>query len=259
MKKVTLIFVQFLLVLLLIGFNAHAAPVVFERALPTDNLNNAAGFYRSNVTWGYNDSGDYSYYTGDDFILDGDKPWIIEDFTVWFTEEELSSATFDLWFGSENDSLLSVVSTTSLFTSIKYINGESYQGGSGKYYYLYELTFQGLGFVANNNQLYNFSVTSTLPNPLFLHASNKDLSGSTQDGADDLFKWFWSADDALSLYYGGTQDSNRNNPGGSGWDKSSDINVRITANPVPEPGTIALLGIGLAGLGFYGYRRRNKV
>lgn len=27
---------------------------------------------------------------------------------------------------------------------------------------------------------------------------------------------------------------------------------------VPEPGTIALLGIGLAGLGFYGYRRKNK-
>ena len=42
-----------------------------------------------------------------------------------------------------------------------------------------------------------------------------------------------------------TYDSNQPNF----WDKSSDINVRIDGNQIPEPTTMALMGLALAGLG----------
>jgi hypothetical protein len=36
------------------------------------------------------------------------------------------------------------------------------------------------------------------------------------------------------------------------------VSVTINAAPVPEPGTMMLLGIGMLGLAVYGKRRMNK-
>ena len=77
------------------------------------------------------------------------------------------------------------------------------------------------------------------PHPL---TSNAALSGSQQDGANDFWKWFYQGT------FGGDFGA------GDGWNKGSDINVRIAANPVPEPATMLLLGAGL--LGLVGLRKR---
>ncbi len=51
--------------------------------------------------------------------------------------------------------------------------------------------------------------------------------------------------------------SNFSNIPGDAWGAALD-NVRVDAAPVPEPGTIALFGIGMLGMAIYGKRRMNK-
>jgi len=46
------------------------------------------------------------------------------------------------------------------------------------------------------------------------------------------------------------------NPVGSHFDIATDTDMFLA--PVPEPSSIALFGIGLATLGFVGYRRRKQ-
>lgn len=242
MKKLILI-----LAMALIAGSAMAAETVYDRALPTDNLNNASGSNRSNVAWGFGDS----YYSGDTFNISGGPSWLIDSLTVWRVGDQ-GATTYTLWVGSQ-DSLTSIASISSSdSTIVTYSDGSTYQGSSGSYINMYEMAFSGLNLKVAGDTDYHFTVTATdndgYVTPLYLHASNAALSGSTQDGADDLFQWFYA--DSGTVVYGDFYDSY-----GAGWDKSSDINVSITAVAVPVPGAIVLGGIGLSLVGWMKKRK----
>ena len=77
---------------------------------------------------------------------------------------------------------------------------------------------------------------------MFLHASNAALSGSPQDGSDNLM--------LAGIYSAGTVSSVETwTSAGNGWDKASDVNVQVLGT-VPDAGsTVLLLGLALTGLG----------
>jgi hypothetical protein len=234
----------------------QADPVVFDRGLPVynaaaPNLNNAAGANRSNVAWA---DSDYAtgWFTGDNFTIAGAGQTTIKDLTVWVagTGDLPSYDTFTLWTGLDTGTVGTTTVTelrTStvggadlVFTPATYSNGETYQRSSGAWIPLYELTFQDLNWTVDNGTSYAFGVSGADASEnlimVSLHASNAALSNSMQEGADGAFYGF---DNGTLAYIWDTA------PGADGgWDKSSDINVRITAVPVPGALLLGLFGLG---------------
>jgi hypothetical protein len=222
-----------------------SAGVIFERALPTANLNDTAGANRSNVSWA---PGDSSYILGDDFTLASDS--VINSLSVWEVSNNGAPTTefgsISLYAGADpNLSLISSIYSSSL------VSGYQYQGSSGAFYDVYKITFSGLNWSVPGGVLYDFGIGATAgtESSLFLHGSNAALSGSTQNGADGVFLGF----DGPPYSYTFAIDS------AAGevplWDKSSDINVEIDGSAVPEPATFGLLAIGAGA--FLVLRRRR--
>jgi hypothetical protein len=208
-----------------------SAGILFERALPTANLNDAAGANRSNIAWA---PGDSTYILGDDFTLASDS--VVDSLSVWEVSNGASPATefgsLSLYAGADPDlSLISSIYSSSL------VSGYQYQGSSGNFYDVYKITFSGLNWSVPGGVMYDFGIGATpgTQSSLFLHGSNAALSGSTQDGADGVFLGFTGPPYTVTYVI----DSN-----GNGWDKSSDINVEIDGSAVPEPATFGLLAIG---------------
>ena len=216
-----------------------SAGVIFERALPTANLNNAAGADRSNIAWA---PGDSSYILGDDFTLASDS--VINSFSVWEVSNNGSPSTefgsLSLYVGADDGGVGALSLISSSYTS-SLVSGYQYQGSSGTFYDVYEITFSGLDLSAAGGVLYDFGIGATpgTESSLFLHGSNAALSGSTQDGADGFYLGYTGP--PYSLFY--VIDSN-----GNGWDKSSDINVEIDGSAVPEPATFGLLAMSAGAL-----------
>jgi hypothetical protein len=143
--------------------------------------------------------------------------------------------------------------------------GQDYQGSSGSFIQIFEVVLSDLNLELERGTSYQFGLEcrgagdtdNDTPDVFgddvytlcFPHAANKDLAGTQQDGADDLYRYFFVDDPAGPAAAGGTLDSD-----GFGWDKSSDIGIQVFAE-VPEPATLALFGLALSGLGVMRRRR----
>lgn len=229
---------------------AGAAPTVFTRALPTENLNNDAGSIRSNVAW----SNENEYVSGDDFTIGNPgEQWVITGIRTWNIGhlgnafgDEFSDTTLYFGTGAISEVAHDTVASGSnigdnlniTHTPVTYANESDYQAQGGDYRQIWQNDYTNLSIPINGGEKYYFAVDGTAANYLwFNHASNEALSGSTQDGSDG--KWVaWSKSDLSTPNIcdsnepiGGTCDG--------GWDKSSDINVQVFATQVePNSGEI---------------------
>jgi hypothetical protein len=230
---------------------AMASSMLVDRGLPTDNLNNSAGANRSNVSWAFTEytSADY-WLVGDTFTNTSTQTWSITSIRLW----TVGQTDTTILRGGIDGSTIGVISDATYAD----LSSSLYQGSASATSAMHQVDF-AVNITLAAGQTYSFFLDGSGSAAAgkgtfapFVHASNAALSGSPQVGADNLMLYanvLGGIVDALSV---GTWSSSE--PSG-GWDKPSDVNVQVFGTAVPEPGTLALLGLGLAGLGL---SRRRK-
>lgn len=223
--------------------------MVIDRGLPNTNLNNSAGADRSNVSW----SNGNDYVSGDDFTIGtAGQKWIVTGIRTWTPAMSVLGDEYSdmsLYFGngsihkikygtlsrgsSINNNTDIVYSTASYLSSppVSY-----YEGGRGKQYTIWQTDFNNLHLVVNGGKKYYFAVDATPTDSndyWFNHASNKDRSGSQQQGSDN--RWLaWDKNNLDTTPFVCDSMGEMRNICDGGWDKSSDINVQVFAVQVRQ-------------------------
>jgi hypothetical protein len=229
--------------------------LVVDRGLPQANLNNVSGTARSNVRW----ASDGESFLGDDFSIGAaGERWVIDSIRTWAVPglksdpEHLGDFYQDvrLYFGMSNGSLTPRVTATlqagsDETGSSNVLISEATKSGAVPYddfgaaMRIWQIDFTNLNLVVNGGVKYGFGVWGlgrAIPGngdkgfEWFNHASNAELSGVKQDGADGLMLTFDGSGKAQGSF----------SAQGNGWDKNSDINVQVFAHRVAGPsGTLA--------------------
>jgi hypothetical protein len=241
MKKLCSVFL--ILMIISIAATGTQAALIFDRGLPTANLNNDAGSNRSNVMWAFGADSNGQWLAGDDFTLSNTGNYYVETISVWST-----SSTGSLWLGA-NGGTITNLGTASSSTLVTYpgtsLNYET--STAGTFRDIYQLTFT-VNSVLSGGTTYQFFLDgpTTGTSYAYLHSSNAALSGSTQQGSDNYML-------AASVLNGTLSNVEQWTSLGNGWDKASDANIQVYGAPVPIPAAVWLLGSGL--LGLVGLRR----
>ena len=254
----------------LVGYSHDAtAALLFDRGLPSQNLNNAAGANRSNIRWA-TDAQNQGFF-GDDFTIGSvGETYTIDTLRVWVVPglsigdpnslNDFFNSVSLLVGGSAGSNLTSLASTTNFvsdpnisFTKVTYPDGTNATtyDNFGTLVNLWQVDFSNLNWTIDGGVEYSFGVkgigkqigASTIFYPWFNHGSNAALSGSTQDGADDRLLEFDASGNFVATI----------NSDGDGFDKSTDINVQVFGElqsaKTPEPGTwlATILAVGMTG------------
>jgi hypothetical protein len=273
---------------------ASADTILFQRALPQGPNVNAASANRSDVDRiNPKDNSSNYFINGDDFTVTG-STWSISSIAVFIVMNKVGDApsdeftNFSLYLapdtGDQQPQNFQVASTSATPTLVTFPGATS--ACSGAYLAtdnvtclpVYMMTF------ATNLTLspgkYDFAADGTLKGGLTgcvgtcgwynLAVAAAPTGGSTENGADGLYlNWFAGTPtpSLANLNQGyvtvNSKGSFQNGPCGTptadvcgGFSASTDMNVVVTGNTIPEPGTVGLVMLGGLAFALTQIRRR---